>query len=428
MTFLNVVEIESALVALASAYPTLAELITLPYFTAEGRQSHAIRIGSRHCYRRTVLIISGTHAREWGGPDICINFVTDLLEAWAGGTGLSYGGTSFSAAQMQSILDGVDLIVFPDINPDGRHHSQTSYSMWRKNRNPASSGGQANRIGVDINRNYDFLWNFPVAFHPSAQAAGTLASTDPGSDLFHGTGPFSEAETKNVRWLFQQFPKISRFIDIHSYGGDILHPWGDDENQTSTPGMNFMNAAWNGQRGLQGDLYREFIAMSDLAGLQGVGNTMNSAISGVRGHSYTVVQSFFLPGWITYPTSGASDDWAFSRHYADPTRPNVLGYVIEFNKTWTFFPTWTEMEKIILDVDAGLVAFCLDAAPKIKRYFHWCWWRDLLYWVFWRRLFPPEIWGPYGPWGQLPQAVKSMLVIAGTATLIRLLGRLFRRR
>src|ERR1041384_6768169 len=109
MTFLNVVEVESALTALASADPTMAELITLPFFSAEGRQSHAIRMGSRQCYRRTVLIISGTHAREWGGPDICINLVTDLLEAWAGGTGLSYGGTSFSAAQMQAIRDGGDL-------------------------------------------------------------------------------------------------------------------------------------------------------------------------------------------------------------------------------------------------------------------------------------------------------------------------------
>ena len=267
-----------------------------------------------------------------------------------------------------------------------------------------------------------------MTFAPGAQSAGTLASTDPGSDLFHGTGPFSEAETLNVLWLFQQFPEISRFIDVHSYGGDILHPWGDDENQSAMPGMNFMNATWNGQRGLKADLYREFINSFDLASLQSVGNTMSSAIAGVRGQSYTVAQSFFLPGWTTYPTSGASDDWAFSRHYSDPSKPKVLGYVIEFNKVWTFFPTWAEMENIILDVDAGLVAFCLDAAPKIKRYFYWCWWRDWLYRLFWRRLFPPDIWGPYGPWGQIPPVVKSIFLISVASLVLRLLGRLFRRR
>lgn len=420
MTFLNVVEIESALVGLASAYPALAELITLPHFTVQGRQSHALRIGSRQCYRRTILIISGTHAREWGGPDICINLLADLLEAWANNTGLTYGGTSFSAGQLQQILDSVELIVFPDINPDGRNYSQTVYAMWRKNR--SGSGG------VDLNRNYDFLWDFTVAFAPGALAAGTLASNDPNNDLYHGTAPFSEAETRNVRWLFQQNPNISRFIDVHSYGGDILHPWGDDENQSVTQSMNFLNSGWNLQRGLKNDPYREFITPVDLSRLQATGNAMSSAIAGVRGHTYTVAQSFFLPGWVTYPTSGASDDWAFSRSYANPSMSKVLGYVIEFNKTWTFFPPWSEMEKIILDVDAGLVAFCLDAAPKIQKYFHWCWWRDLLYRYFWRRLFPPEIWGPYGPWGQITPRVKSILYITGVALVVRLLGRLFRRR
>lgn len=420
MTFLNVVEIESALVGLASAYPTMAELITLPYFTAQGRQSHAIRIGSRKCYRRTVLLVSGTHAREWGGPDLCINLVADLLEAGSNGSGLTYGGTSFSAAQIQHILDGVELIVFPDVNPDGRNYSQTTYAMWRKNRRAAG--------GVDVNRNYDFLWDFPVTFASGAQAAGTLASNDPHSDLYHGTGPFSEAETKNVRWLFQQYPGISRFIDIHSYGGDILHPWGDDENQTVTQTMNFRNSAWNGQRGLQGDTYREFITPSDLAGLQSAANAMRSAIAGVRGQSYTVAQSFFLPGWGTYPTSGASDDWAFSRYYSDPSQTRVLGFTIEFNKTHTFFPSWEEMEQIILDVDAGLVAFCLDAAPKFKPYFYFCWWKEWLVKAFWRRLFPPEIWGPYGPWGRLTPLAKSIFYITGMALVLRLLGRLLRGR
>lgn len=433
MTFLNVVEIESALVGLASSYPGMAELITLPYFTAEGSQSHAIRIGSRECYRRTILIVSGHHGREWGGPDICINFVADLLEAWASGTGLVYGGTSFSAAQLLAILQKVEIIVFPNVNPDGRHHSQTAYSMWRKNRNPFSSGGDPKRIGVDPNRNYNFLWDFEVTFAPGAVAAGTLASTDPESGLFHGTEPFSEAETKNVRWLFRRFPNISRFIDIHSFGGDILYPWGDDENQSSTPAMNFGNPMWNGQRGLKGDLHREFIAASDLAILKSIANTMNSAIAGVRGHTYAIAQSFFLPKFVTYPTSGASTDWAFARHYGNPLRTRILSYAIEFNVTLNldprhFFPDWAEMERIILDVDAGLVAFCLRAAAGVNPYFDWCWWRELLYRYFWRRLFPWEIWGPYGPWGRVTPVLKSILTITGVALVLGLVGRLFRRR
>jgi len=230
MSFLNVVEIESALIGLASSYPSVTQLITLPYFTVEGRQSHALRIGTGPCRRSAVLIISGAHAREWGGPDICINFAADLLEAYSLGTALIYGGTAYSAAEIKSIIERLDVIVFPDVNPDGRNYSQNTYPMWRKNRNPASSGGQASKIGVDPNRNYDFLWDFNAAFAPGAQAFGTLASSDPSSDIFHGIAAFSEAETKNVRYLFDQFPQISWFMDIHSFGGDILHSWGDDTN------------------------------------------------------------------------------------------------------------------------------------------------------------------------------------------------------
>jgi murein tripeptide amidase MpaA len=429
MTFLNVVEIESAILALGAAYPAAAQVITLPFLTAQGRQSHALRIGTGSCQKSGVLLISGTHAREWGGPDIVVNLATDLLEAWSAGTGLVYGGTSFSAAQVQRIVDRIELIVFPDINPDGRHHSQTSYAMWRKNRNPASSGGDPNKIGVDINRNYDFLWDFPVHFAPTAVNNGTLASTFPASDLFHGTAPFSEAETRNVRWLFDTYPLIRRFIDIHSYGGNILHPWGDDANQSATFSQNFTNPAWAGQRGLTGDAYAEYVVAGDLAALQAAGNSLKSAIAGVRGQSYNVAQSLFMPGWpTTYPTSGASDDWAFSRHYRDPSKPLVLGYVMEFNKIWgQFFPTWAEMEKIILDVDAGLVRFCLDAAPsgKFSWIFDWCWWKDQ-FWAIWKRLFPPDLWGPYGPWGRIRKVIVAVLdtVVNAVGQLVaRITGR-----
>ena len=412
MTFLNVVEIESALSGLAKAYPSVTQLVTLPNATAEGRRSHALIIGTgKGCPQAGVLLISGAHAREWGGPDICINFATDLLEAYTGNTGLAYGGTSYTAAEIKSIVDRVDVIVFPDINPDGRNYSQNTFAMWRKNRNPASSGGQASKIGIDVNRNYDFLWDFNTTFDPAAQAGGTLASTDPANDLFHGTAPFSEAETKNVRWLFEQYPYIGWFMDIHSYGGDILHAWGDDTNQTNDPNKNFTNAAWNGKRGLPNDAYGEYIGSCDLAAAASAGNAVSAAIAGVRGQSYAVAQAFFLPSWgSTYPTSGASDDWANSRYFADASQTKVRGYCMEFNRVKTFFPSWADMELIILDVDAGLVRLCLRAVPALSMPTWWChlshWWYEAI----WHRVFPPELWGPYGPWERVRRVVESIFI------------------
>lgn len=403
MSFLNVVEIESALAGLANTYPTIATLVPLPSATAEGRQSHAVVIGTgRHCPDVKVFILSGAHAREWGGPDICVNFAADLCKAYSNGAGLSYGGKSFTAAEIASIVNRVQVIVFPDLNPDGRHFSQTSYAMWRKNRNPASSTpGQFWTTGVDPNRNFDFLWDLS-AFAPAAQSSGTLGSSNPGSDTFHGTGPFSEPETKNVAWLFKKYGPISRFVDIHSFGGDVLHPWGDDENQTADPAKSFTNAAWHGQRGVAGDAYGEYVVPADLATLTVIGASMRSAIAAVRGETYSLAQAFFLPSvGGTYPTSGTSDDWAFSLRYSGTSRTTTWAFAIEFNRDRAsgFFPTWGEMQKIIRDMSAGLVQFCLDAVPARR----WPWIVCLLgrWWLtFWRRLFPWELWGPYGPWNR----------------------------
>jgi hypothetical protein len=154
---------------------------------------------------------------------------------------------------------------------------------------------------------------------------------------------------------------------------------------------------------------------------------MKAAIAGVRGESYNVAQSYFMPGWPgVYPTSGASDDWVYSRHYANPADPLILAYTIEFNRIWgQFDPTWTEMGKIILDVDAGLVRFCADAAtPTPWRLwvpiFDLCWWRTK-FWAIWKRVFPPDLWGPYGPWGRIWAAIQAVInpVLELVASLIR---------
>src|SRR5829696_101219 len=146
-TFLKVPEIESALIGLNNAYPGLTELITLPNITAGGLTTHALAIkdGTYRC-RSALIFISGAHAREWGGPDILVNLAADVLEAYTTNAGLAYGGKSFSASDVRSIVRGTTIVVYPDINPDGRLYSMaakpdSNQAMWRKNRNPASSGG-----------------------------------------------------------------------------------------------------------------------------------------------------------------------------------------------------------------------------------------------------------------------------------------------
>jgi Zinc carboxypeptidase len=83
MVYLNVQEVESAIISLASAYSDLCELITLPLQTHEGRICHALRIGKKlNCECDCILLTGGVHAREWGSCEICISFASDLLEAY----------------------------------------------------------------------------------------------------------------------------------------------------------------------------------------------------------------------------------------------------------------------------------------------------------------------------------------------------------
>jgi murein tripeptide amidase MpaA len=355
--YLNVTEVDTAVVNLAAAYPSLCQLITLPNQSIEARTCHALRLGggaagSRDC----VVIIGGQHAREWGSCEIALNFATDLLEAYTGNFGVAYGGKSFTATQVEAILDGLHVIVFPMVNPDGRHHSQTASALWRRNRNPANSGGNPSCVGVDLNRNYDFLFDFPSTFAPTS-GVHIYTSTNPCSSdqVYHGPSPFSEPETQNVRWLFDTNPRTRWFMDLHCYSQLILFNWGDDQNQSTDAAMSFQNPAFNAVRGIKDDAaYKEFISADDLAVCSTLANRMRDAIQAVRGKTYTPEQSFGL-----YATSGAGNDYAYSRHIVDPSKGKVYGYTIEWGTE--FQPPWGEMEEIVKDVSAGLIEFCLTA-------------------------------------------------------------------
>ncbi len=255
---------------------------------------------------------------------------------------------------MRKILDELEIVVFPLVNPDGRLYSQTVEDLWRKNRNPAQSGGDPKRIGVDINRNYDFLFDFRTAFHPDADVR---VSDDPGDLVYQGPSPFSEPETRNVRWLLETYPRARWLVDVHSYSEDMLTVWGDDENQSAHPNQNFLNPDFDHQRGLPGDAYGEYLPKFDADDSIVLAERFCTAVQGVRGRPYTPMSAFHL-----YPTCGTSDDYAYSRHRVDETKGKILGFTIEWGDRFGgFHPPWQEMSDIILDVDAGLVQFCLTA-------------------------------------------------------------------
>ena len=67
MAYMNVEEIEAALEALAASYPDTAELVTLPNGTSEGRQSHALRIGSADAGAGNAVVVTGGRIAQGDG-------------------------------------------------------------------------------------------------------------------------------------------------------------------------------------------------------------------------------------------------------------------------------------------------------------------------------------------------------------------------
>jgi murein tripeptide amidase MpaA len=371
MPYLNVVEVESALQVVAATHPGFTELVTLPHRTWDNRVCRAVRVAADLATARpTVILVAGVHAREWGGPDILVSFVERVTAAAAAGAGISLPGYSVPAADVERIVAGLDVVVFPQANPDGRAHSMRpgGDEMWRTNRRPSPVGG------VDVNRNYDWLWDFRRHFDPRAIARGEVSVSDVrGRDTYHGPDAFSEPETRNVAWLVDRYPTTRFLVDVHSFSELILYPWGDDDNQSTEPAQTFDNPAFDRRRGLlaqnghpDADRYGEYLDPTLRRHLIEIGERMRDAVASVNGRRYTVQQGAQL-----YGTSGTSEDWAFARHIFDPARPVIYPYTIEFGHerpddvAASFHPPYAEMERIIDEVVAGLLEMTLAGLDRL---------------------------------------------------------------
>lgn len=195
-----------------------------------------------------------------------------------------------------------------------------------------------------------------------------MASSSPSSETFHGTAAFSEPETKSIKWVMDTYSKVRWFIDLHSYAGDVLYSWGSDTNQLKYPTMNFKNATYNAVRGIvsdtpgSGSAYGEYLPTAENTQNINAATRIGSAMSTAGGRSYTV-----MPAADLYATSGASDDYSYSRHFADTSLNLIHGYTIEFGfgnsaASCPFYPTQAQHQKNIQEIGAGFMEMLLAAS------------------------------------------------------------------
>lgn len=256
-------EIMSRIDALEAAYPAVEKFSIGTSF--QGRDIPALRITAPGGApgRPAVLWTGCQHAREWVAPMTTMYIATQLACGYDDGD-----------PQIVALLDQLELIIVPMVNPDGYKHSWDFDRFWRKNRRDNFPD-----YGVDLNRNWGVDWGGPES-----------TSSDPGNDLYYGTGPFSEPETAAVRDLIVANPQIVAHIDFHSYGQVILQPWGHTN-----------------------DLPPDYDVIHDLGGL------MDDAAFSVHGFPYPHGSG---NSQISYLASGVMPDWC----YGDQ---GVFSYTIE---------------------------------------------------------------------------------------------------
>lgn len=310
--------------------------------------------------RRGVLFLGSQHADEWVSADICTNFIWFMLSSMDTQTDLVLGGKTFTYWTIKELMEALDIYVIPVVNPDGKIFSMNPANgvaglLWRKNRRPPPSAGSAKSYGVDLNRNYDFLFS-------KYNGPPFITSNDPTARTYKGPDYFSEPETKNVRWMIEQRRNIQFLMDVHGNVGKILYPWGLDDDQWRTPDMNFRTIKYDDKRGYPTSDYQEFINYTDLDFYQKTGDKIRNSIREVRGMNYVPTQSFRLYGPDSpsvYPTIASADDYAYHLHMVDRTKQKIFAYTLEYLNMGTMVPgTHEELLNICWDCCAALVEYC----------------------------------------------------------------------
>jgi murein tripeptide amidase MpaA len=168
--------------------------------STEGRNIGAIRFGGKNS-NKMVFFQAGIHAREWISPSTVLHVTHKLLTS--------------KDKKIRNMVDNVEFLIVPSLNPDGYEYTHTTNRLWRKNRG-LNDGGACK--GVDLNRNWDDHWGKDGCSH------------NPCSETFAGSGAFSEPETKAARDLLLQVTKnegkeLKGAIDWHSYSQVVLRPY-----------------------------------------------------------------------------------------------------------------------------------------------------------------------------------------------------------
>jgi hypothetical protein len=188
-------EIENFLQQLANEHPDLVHKDVIGQ-SIENRDIHGVRVSRNAEFGKNPIIFvdAGTHAREWAGIQSALYFLHQLVE---------------NSTVTDELLDKVDYVFVPVVNPDGFVYSFTEDRLWRKNRRYVNY----TCTGIDLNRNYEYMWRY---------RANSCSGTG-----YPGAHALSEPEIAAMAKYMQSFKHNFRlYLSTHTYGNLVLWPFG----------------------------------------------------------------------------------------------------------------------------------------------------------------------------------------------------------
>jgi len=176
-----------------------------------GKELYYVKLGNGP---NKVFYNASHHADEWITTVLLMKFIENFSKAYALGQPLE----GYNA---QDIWNKSSIYVMPMVNPDGVDlvlngidRSNPYYNdliKWNNGSADFSKNWSANIRGVDLNHNYDALWQ------KSKDAEKTYGVYGPGPSRYSGTAPESESESKAVA-DFTRKNDFRLVIAYHSQG------------------------------------------------------------------------------------------------------------------------------------------------------------------------------------------------------------------
>lgn len=336
----------------------------------------------------TAIIVCGLHGRELMNTQSAIYFVAQLMGHLRDGSDwdvanmhypdgfgspelvegeLARSGTDpWKNDSLRTIFESLRLIIVPNANPNGRdinfagipylNREPGSVLPGRKNLRPVEEAeltllwdpigpcGSAGSVGVDLNRNFGFLFGHETARSDSSVDATT--SRCRWSNQFCGPEAVSEVESQMIQQLVDDHPATRLFIDTHSYATDqgpemrmsagfVLHPWAFAATQTTDPSQTVFSRPCPidpaRERWTPETEHAEYMPPDTLRRFQDT-----AALVATRSSAFTIGNGYLAQsGLDLYPVTGDSSESAFARQFEGYNRDSpIFGWALETGRDW----------------------------------------------------------------------------------------------